>query len=77
MEAYSRNGEFQNAFASGEDAEEAFTMCPKAFLQYMTPEEMRSTQQLYQVAFEKAQRQVAQNMYRRLNPSEFVSGEGI
>lgn len=36
----------------------AFAECPGAFFQGMTPEEFRAKQQLYQVAFERARREV-------------------
>ncbi|HBF33271.1 TPA: hypothetical protein DDW35_01780 [Candidatus Sumerlaeota bacterium] len=80
MEPYRLDQEFySDAFASqdADESEEVFTMCPRVFLQNMTAEELRSTQQLYQQAFEKAQRQVSQNVYKRLNPAEFMAGEGI
>lgn len=51
--------------------EDTFSICPKVFYQGLTEEEIRSMQQLYSIAYEKARAKI-QNKY-----DGFYDGGGI
>lgn len=61
----------RNKGQTEQNTQNQFVICPKAFYAGLTEEEIRSMQQIYRVAFEKARQKV------QSRAAGFYNGDGI